>query len=147
MTSMTILLAVDGSEHAGRAATWCARHAVALSAEVVVVYAVDIPYVFGFGSPLAIAPPPPPYTKAQLDELHDLIARDWCKPLADAGVPFRFTMVDGRPATALVHVAQQESAEMIVTGRRGHRSLAEKLLGSTSHELSHQADRPLVIVP
>jgi nucleotide-binding universal stress UspA family protein len=145
--TMRIVVAVDESEHAARAMKWCADHAAALDAEVVVVHALDIAYVFGFGSPLALAPPPPPYSEERIEEFRDIIARDWCKPRAAAGVGFRVVVADGRPAALVRQIAKAESAELVVCGRRGRGGVAEFILGSVSHELSHHVDVPLVIVP
>ena len=75
-------------------------------------------------------------------ELHDLVTRDWCKPLADAGVSYRVTVMDGRPSVALMQAAQTENAELVVTGRRARDDFAELLLGSTTHHLSNRLDRP-----
>jgi nucleotide-binding universal stress UspA family protein len=47
----------------------------------------------------------------------------------------------------LIEIARTEGAELVVTGRRGRGGFAELLLGSTSHQLTHHVDRPLVIVP
>jgi nucleotide-binding universal stress UspA family protein len=142
-----IVLAVDESEHARRAVEWCAEHASALGAEVVVVHALDITFIFGFGSPLALAPPPPPYPPERIEHFRDVIARDWCKPLADAGVAFRVVVSEGRPADLVYEIAKAEDAELVVCGRRGRGGAAELFLGSVSHELSHKLDVPLVIVP
>jgi nucleotide-binding universal stress UspA family protein len=46
-----------------------------------------------------------------------------------------------------MQAARSEGAELVVTGRHGRGGFAELVLGSTSHELSHHLDRPLVIVP
>jgi nucleotide-binding universal stress UspA family protein len=142
-----IVLAMDESQHAARAMKWCADHADALDAEVVVVHALDIAYIFGFGSPLGLAPPPPPYTEERIDEFRDVIARDWCKPLADAGVTFRVVVTEARPAELVRETAAREHADLVVCGRRGRGGVAEFILGSVSHELSHHVDVPLVIVP
>jgi nucleotide-binding universal stress UspA family protein len=123
---------------------WCADHAGALDAEVVAVHVLDLPLYAAPG--IALVPMPPP-SAAQHDELLDVVQRDWCKPLADAGVEFRALVTEGSPALVLSEVARHENAEMIVTGRRGRGGFSELVLGSTSHALTHHADRPLVIVP
>jgi nucleotide-binding universal stress UspA family protein len=91
--------------------------------------------------------PMPPLSAAQREELHDLVTRDWCKPLADAGVPYRVVLGDGSPSVALMRAAQTENAELVVTGRRGRGGFAELVLGSTTNQLMHHLDRPLVLVP
>ena len=143
----TIVVAMDESEHAARAMKWCAHEAVAVGADVVVVHALDVTFIFGFGSPLALAPPPPPYTASRIEEIRDVIATDWCKPLADAGVSFRVVVVEGRPAELVRETARKADADLVVCGRRGRGGVAEFLLGSVSHDLSHHLDVPLVIVP
>jgi nucleotide-binding universal stress UspA family protein len=140
-----ILLAVDDSEHAARATKWCAEHAPALDAEVVVVHAVAEDYAFGSGAPIPLVPPV--LDAEQLDELRDLVARNWCKPLADAGVHYDVVIAEGRPSNAILQTSEGMLADMVVCGRRGRGGVAEMLLGSTSHELSHHARVPLVIVP
>ena len=144
MTTTTLVVGADGSKGSERALAWCAEHAPTLQADVVVVHGVETgPYVTVWMPEMAV----PVMTPAQLDELHDAIARDWCKPLADAGVPFRVEAVAGRPSRVLIDVARKCDAAMIVAGRRGRGGFAELLLGSTSHELVHHGDRPVVLVP
>ena len=141
---MKIVVGVDGSASSARAVEWCAAHAPGLGAEVVAVNSIEIPVyaASGFGS----VPLPVP-SEPDRDELRDLIQRDWCAPLAKAKVPFRVIVTEGPPAPAIIDAADREGADLVVTGRRGRGGFAELLLGSTSHQLSHHVDRPLVIVP
>ena len=142
MTSSKIIVGVDGSEYSARAVQWCAAHAAALDAQVVAVHVFDAPvYLDNNGVPI------PPMSPEQRERLHDLVAHDWCKALADAGVSYRVELKDGSPTVALMRAAETEDAALVVTGRRGRGGFAELLLGSTSHQLSHHLDRPLVIVP
>lgn len=46
----------------------------------------------------------------------------------------------GDPATAILRVAQDEVADLIVMGRRGLGDLAGLLLGSVSHKVAHLAE-------
>jgi len=138
-----IVVGVDGSAHSARAVSWCATYAPALGAEVVVVHVINVPI------PLAMGPyyTYPGLTPEQRDEVRDVAARDWCKQLADAGVRFRIVVIEGNPAGAIMQTASSEQADLVVVGRRGRGGFAELLLGSTSHQLSHHLDRPLVLVP
>jgi len=140
----TIVVGVDGSTHSQKAVEWCAGHATALNAEVVVVHAID---VVGIGAAVGPYYAATVLTEREERELHDVIERDWCKPLADAGVLFRVALISGRPAPGIMHVADHEGADLIVVGRRGRGGFAELVLGSTSHQLSHHARCPLVIIP
>jgi nucleotide-binding universal stress UspA family protein len=56
-------------------------------------------------------------------------------------------VVSEAPAEALVALAQQHDARLIVVGTRGEGPLRAVLLGSTPHKLLHIADRPVVVVP
>ena len=123
--------------------SWLAE-AKAMEAEVVAVYSIERPVYAagGFGAVSLRVPSDP-----DRDELRDVMRRDWCAPLSKASVPFRVELMDGEPAPAIIAIAQREAADLVVTGRRGRGGFAELLLGSTSHQLSHHLDRPLVIVP
>ena len=103
-------------------------HASALEAEIVVVYAIDTPVYapdpFGY-IPMPLPPVP------DLDELRERITREWCAPLVDAKVPFRILLTEGRPAAEIIGVAERETADLVVVGRRGRGGFAELLLGST----------------
>jgi nucleotide-binding universal stress UspA family protein len=55
-------------------------------------------------------------------------------------------VIEGEPAEALLRVARSRDAREIIVGSRG-RGRFRSLLGSTSHALLEQADRPVVIVP
>jgi nucleotide-binding universal stress UspA family protein len=138
-----IVVGVDGSVPSERAVQWCAAHAPSFGAEVIVVHAIDVPISLAMGPYYAA----PELTPQQREELRDVVGRDWCKPLADAGVAYRLALVNGRPAAAIIQTARNVQADLVVCGRRGHGGFAELLLGSTSHQLSHHLDRPLVIVP
>jgi nucleotide-binding universal stress UspA family protein len=141
---MKIIVGVDGSPESDRAIEWCAAHAASLDAEVVAVHAVEMPVyaASGFG-----AVPLPVPTEADREELRGVIQDKWCAPMGQAKVRFRVVVADGAPAPAIMAVAEKESADLVVTGRRGRGGFAELLLGSTSHQLAHHLDRPLVIIP
>jgi nucleotide-binding universal stress UspA family protein len=139
-----LLVGVDGSEHAARAVEWCARYAPLLDAEVVAVHAFDIPL---YASPGVGYMPVAPLTDEDRGELHETVEREWCRALTDAGVRVRVVIEDGPAATVLMEAARRERADLVVTGRRGRGGFRELLLGSTSHQLSHHLDCPLVVVP
>ena len=145
---MKIIVGVDGSSSSTRAVEWCAAHGAAMEAEVVAVHAIEIPVYArcdrcggSGGVPLPVV------SESDRDELRDVIRRESCAPLSKANVPFSVELIDGAPAAAIMAAAEHADADLVVTGRRGRGGFAELLLGSTSHQLSHHLDRPLVIVP
>ena len=138
-----VVVGVDGSDNAGRAVVWCAGYASVEKAEVVAVFANELPWHATDG-PYAL---PSLMTDEERARVGALVADDWCKPLADAGVQFSVHLCDGNPARALMEVTRTENADLVVTGRRGRSALAEVILGSTTYHLVHRLEHPLVIVP
>jgi nucleotide-binding universal stress UspA family protein len=53
----------------------------------------------------------------------------------------------GRIASTLVAVADEQDADVIVIGARGHSSGGPKLVGDTANGVLHEARRPVLIVP
>ena len=53
----------------------------------------------------------------------------------------------GGPAHVIADVAAKESADVIVTGTRGHTALAGVFLGSVAQRLLHLAACPVLVVP
>ncbi len=142
MPAERIVLGLDGSPGAQAAAQWCAAHAGQLSAEIVAVHAVP-PVVAG-------SLPVPGFEQGVGDAgrtaLHDAL-QQWCAPLHDAGVPFDTRVVDGDPATAIMELADEVDAAVVVVGRRGRGGLAELLLGSVPRRLTHHCEHPVLVVP
>lgn len=54
------------------------------------------------------------------------------------------TMAEGSPAAALLNAAK--SADMLVVGKRGHKGIAGRLLGSVSQHCVEHAYCPVVVV-
>ncbi len=56
-------------------------------------------------------------------------------------------LVARRPTEALIEVADERDARMIVVGSYGEAPLKEVILGSTPYKLLHQSERPVLVVP
>ncbi len=65
----------------------------------------------------------------------------------EAGVEAESALVDDRPASALVTLADDSDARLIVVGSYGESPLKGAILGSTPHKLLHLSDRPVLAVP
>jgi nucleotide-binding universal stress UspA family protein len=144
MSTMKLLVGVDGSDSSKRAVEWCAQHAPQLGGDVVVVHAIEQPVIV---APVTTGFALPEFKPADREALLRIVTEEWCAPLAAASVPFRVVLKDGGPALTLIQVAETENADLVITGRRGRGGFAELLLGSTSHALSHHLHRPMLIVP
>ena len=63
------------------------------------------------------------------------------------GVPCDVALVAKRGADALIEVAEERDARMIVVGSQGETPIKGVLLGSTPHKLLHISPRPVLVVP
>jgi len=144
-----IVVGVDGSEGATRAARWAARLARVTGAEVVAANAMGTP-VFAASLSLVGGAVVNDDWQTAWKEWVEFVERTldegWSRPLAEAGVAFRTEAVEGGPE-ALIELAEKIEADMIVVGRRGRGGFAELMLGSFSHHLVHHSRIPVVVVP
>jgi nucleotide-binding universal stress UspA family protein len=105
---------------------------------VVATYAYDAPSDL-LGSP---------YFQRALNE-HQQRGREVLHELEQQGLAageLETDLVEGPPREALIRVAHAHDADEIVVGARGLGRF-RGALGSVSHELLHEADLPLVVIP
>jgi nucleotide-binding universal stress UspA family protein len=65
---------------------------------------------------------------------------------SDLGVELATSLLEGPPARAIVAAADARDADEIVIGSRGFGPV-RGVLGSVSHAVLHEADRPVVVIP
>jgi nucleotide-binding universal stress UspA family protein len=134
-----IVVGIDGSTQAHRAEQWSADLARALDAEVVAVHALGLLHRTATGELVA--------SDTHRDEIRAEFEQSWCAPLRDAGVRYRAELREGNPVTALLDVADELDADLVVVGSRGAGGFPGLLLGSTSAQVAQHARTPVVIVP
>jgi nucleotide-binding universal stress UspA family protein len=66
---------------------------------------------------------------------------------AEKGVEIDAQLVPKRAAEALIEVAEQRQARMIVVGSFGDPPLKGIILGSTPNKLLHMSELPILVVP
>lgn len=59
----------------------------------------------------------------------------------------RCRLEEGGAVMAVLRVADDEGADLVVVGSRGAGGFSELHLGSTSHQVAMYSDRPVTIVP
>lgn len=64
-----------------------------------------------------------------------------------SGVKVEAVVVENAPAQALVALAAERDARVIVVGTQGEAPFRGALIGSTPHKLLHISDRPVLVVP
>ncbi|MCZ2861186.1 universal stress protein [Blastococcus sp. VKM Ac-2987] len=126
--AVTAVVGVDGSAESDRAVRDAARLFPVEGARVVLVMAVDPDVV----------------------EFSDETEQDRCRALLDdrAGWFPRASpvveLVAGQPGSALLDVARQEGADVVVVGRRG-RGLSHRVLGSVAEHVTHHSPVPVLL--
>ncbi len=132
-----LVVGYDGTEGARAALSAAVQFGKDLDASLVVV--------FGYHAP--------PLTEREVadhrEALHELGERETGAALEEAtaaGVSATKEVVQARPAEALVQVADEHDARMIVVGSYGERPITGALLGSTPHRLVHLSERPVLVV-
>jgi nucleotide-binding universal stress UspA family protein len=132
-----MLLAVDGSEPAKRAAEDAADLARKVQAEVVVLHVKERDVTWAGGVDLE--------TPREAHELVDETVR----VLKDLGVSARGEVeasVYGRAARVILETGNDVGADLIVMGSRGLSDLAGLVMGSVAHKVLHLAHCPVLVV-
>ncbi|MCG7527559.1 universal stress protein [Streptomyces sp. OfavH-34-F] len=141
----TLLVGTDGSESSFAAVEAAARLAAVCGAELVITCA----YAPMRGEELAVAQDQLGAEAYQVvgsapaeDTL--LTARDRAR--LQGAVEVRTVAVEGEPVPALVRTARKCSADLLVVGNRGLRSLAGRILGSVPADVARKAGLDVLIV-
>lgn len=140
MRSRTLVVGADGSLASQNAVRWAAEEAAKTGSRVVVVTAVDVNTQF------ARDLPPTGMFNWRLQLQHEL-RTTWIEPLVHADVAHVTRFVEDPPAEAIMAVADEEGADLIVIGTHGHGSLRDRLLGSVSYRIIHLARQPVTVIP
>ncbi|MEA5455409.1 universal stress protein [Sinomonas sp. JGH33] len=102
------------------------------------------------GGRVAVVPIDPDAADDDAVQIRSDLAEGLRAELAGSGVEWRLVVTAGEPAHALASLAEELNASAIVVGTResglAHR-LEERLAGSVATHLSHQQERPVVVVP
>lgn len=132
-----ILLAVDDSKNAHKAADVVERFAKDIDADVTVLHLQEI----ALGS----------WGRLRVDEpAGDEFARDVAQRLNDAGVHATSVTREAylrEIAQGIIQVADDVDADFIAVGSRGLSDVGALAFGSVSHKLLHLSHRPVLVVP
>jgi nucleotide-binding universal stress UspA family protein len=139
MSVELIVVGLDNSPGSCTAVRWAAELAGALGARVIAVHAFE---------PLDHLDEIKPGTDfaAVREDIEEQLRADWCRPLAEVDVEVETVIKEGRPADVILAVAREVNADLIVLGARRMGWLRELTLGSTSHRVLHEANRPVTII-
>ena len=77
---------------------------------------------------------------------HEAVSHAVAKASAE-GIATEVEVRRAKPAEALIQVADERDATLIVVGSYGESPIRSALLGSTPHRLLHLSNRPVLVVP
>jgi nucleotide-binding universal stress UspA family protein len=136
-----IVLGVDGSDGSIEATRVAGRLTADLGAELTAVHVRQVaPMAW---SPVPVASDP----DATLGAIEELARKRTAQALDPLDIPWTFQVRAGDPAAELEQAAAEQRADLIVVGSQGHTVVHRLLLGSVSTRLTHDAQRPVMVVP
>jgi nucleotide-binding universal stress UspA family protein len=134
----SIVVGYDGSASSKTALGRAAELAKSLGDEVVLVFGYSPPGIWG-GEIAEHEEAIEEFGQKLMDEARHQVQTD--------GVEVAYELVPKRGAEAVLDVARQRDARMIVVGGSGETPLKGAILGSTPYKLLHQSERPVLVVP
>jgi nucleotide-binding universal stress UspA family protein len=134
----SIVVGYDGSDSSKAALGRAVELAKGLGDEVVLVFGYSPPGVWGG----EIAE-----HEEAIEEFGQKLMNEAQRQVKTDGVEVAYELVPRRGAEAVLDVARQRNARMIVVGSSGETPLKGAILGSTPYKLLHQSERPVLVVP
>lgn len=144
MTSLGIVVGVDGSAASASAVRWAAREAELRNLPLAVV-SVLAPVVQA-GGPWPEVPVPEEYVRIQQAEATDVVDKAVRSAADGAAAALQITgeVLLGPIVATLVNMSAR--ADMMVVGCRGEDAVSRALLGSVSSGLVHHAHCPVAVI-
>ncbi|XP_046339536.1 TRAP-T-associated universal stress protein TeaD-like [Haliotis rufescens] len=144
-----VVIAMDGSDYSVRAFEWYVANLHTTNDEYEAVIGYCPEYGHFFHSPLfsfnADAAEIAEHFRKEEEHIQSVCA-SLNNRLEESGIHGRVVrLADKCPGNAIVRLAEEEEAECIVTGTRGHSKLRQTLLGSVSQYIVHHAHIPVFV--
>ncbi len=137
-----LVLGYDGSESANAALAETLRLAPLLGASVVVVFGF---HVSALGGPITGGESRD--FRQRLEEVGQHAVLRAVTDLEAAGIEVEARLVEAKPADAIMQVADEVDASLIVVGTVGENPITGAVLGSVVLRLVQRSSRPLLVVP
>jgi len=135
MKAKKILFPTDFSHTGDAALAMATALARDSGATLLIVHVQEPPMAYGGGELYYGVPNP------ATEDLHTMLQE--VKP-PDPAVPCEHRLITGDPATAVVHLAEEEGADMIVMGTHGRTGLSRLLMGSVAEAVVRRAKCPVL---
>ena len=141
----SIVVGTDGSDTAGKAVQEAIDLAKSVSASVYVVSACE-PVPQGRLREEARQAPEDLQWMINPREDVDATLKEAAEDVEDSGVDVSTFAREGDPADAILDVAEEEGADLIVVGNKGMTGAKRFLLGSVPNKVSHHAPCSVLII-
>jgi nucleotide-binding universal stress UspA family protein len=135
-----------GSIVVGYDASACGESALAAALAIAPATGDEVTVVFGYAPPGIWGGEIAEHEEA-IEELGETVLGKARAQAAGCGVEIVQKLVPKRAVQALLDVAEELDARMIVVGSFGEAPLKGIILGSTTNKLLHLTDRPVLVVP
>jgi nucleotide-binding universal stress UspA family protein len=140
-----IVVGTDGSETAGRAVRAAGQLSLGTGGRVHIVSAYQQRAVGRVG--FVVSPASESSTwQAKLEKEVDTLLQDAASTLTAMGAKVECHACAGDAAEAILEIAEQQGADLIVVGDRGMRGAQRFLLGSVPGKISHHAPCSVMII-
>jgi nucleotide-binding universal stress UspA family protein len=140
-----IVVGTDGSDTAAQAVTQAGEFASKLGASLVIVSAFDPVANSRLDKEREGAPTDVEWSINEREDVDLMLGRS-AAPLKELGIDVKVTARQGNPADAILDVAEEENADLIVVGNKGMAGARRFLLGSVPNKISHHAPCSVLIV-
>jgi nucleotide-binding universal stress UspA family protein len=141
----SIVVGTDGSETAGEAVREAIELAKALGASVEVVSAYEPVSNLRLRQEARQAPEDLQWMVNPREDV-DATLREAAEMVEEAGLNVRTYAREGDPADAILDVAEERGADLIVVGNKGMTGAKRFLLGSVPNKVSHHAPCSVLII-
>jgi nucleotide-binding universal stress UspA family protein len=140
-----IVVGTDGSETAKQAVREAAQLAKQTGASLDVVSAFDPVPASRLREERLEAPSDIEHAVNPQEDVNGILS-EASEDVADTGVEIRTFARQGEPADAILDVAEEQGADLIIVGNKGMTGAKRFLLGSVPNKVSHHAPCSVLIV-
>jgi nucleotide-binding universal stress UspA family protein len=144
MNTQKIVVGVNGSAASDAALEWALEEAESRGAEIIAVHVLK---PIGANGGTTVREVRLREFEYLGDEMRSHVKNELFGPLTRTDIRHRIIIVEGHPASGILHLAEDEDADLIVVGNGLHSTMEDLFLGSVAHELSHTARRPFALIP
>ena len=141
----SIVVGTDGSSTAQEAVRQAAQLAKSVNAKVYIVSAFEPVSDARLRDEQQQVPEDLQWMVNPREDVEDALVAG-AQPLQDDGLVFETSARQGDPADAILDVAEEKGADLIVVGNKGMKGAKRFLLGSVPNKISHHAPCSVMII-